>query len=182
MLHDQLDTKRFPANIIFNIKMDFTYKARYVAGGHKAEDPEVQTYASVVSRNSIRIRLLMASLNDLDILSADIAGAYLNALCLEKVYTRCGLEFGPENKGRIATITKALYGLKNSIFTWREHPASTLRDDLHYQQCRADNDVWIRPATKPNGHQRWYLYTQTSFSSSQTNHEKCLLCWISITM
>ena len=70
-----------------------------MAGGHKTEDPEVQTYASVVSHDSVRIRLLMASLNNLDILSVNSSGAYLKTPCLEKVYTRCGLEFGPENKG-----------------------------------------------------------------------------------
>ena len=156
--------QEIPCHIFFDIKMDFTHKARYVAGGHKTE-------ASVVSHDSIRIRLLMASLNNLDILSADIAGAYLNAPCLEKVYTRCGLEFGPENKGQIAIIMKVLYGLKSSAFAWREHLASTLRDDLHYQQCRADNDVWIHPTTKPNGHQ-YCMYTLTTFSSSLINCEK----------
>jgi hypothetical protein len=54
----------------------------------------VNTYASVVSRESVRIALTLAALNDLQILSADIQGAYLNAPCREKIYVRCGPEFG----------------------------------------------------------------------------------------
>ena len=36
-------------HIIFDVKMDFTQKARYVTGGHKTVDPETPTYASVVT-------------------------------------------------------------------------------------------------------------------------------------
>jgi hypothetical protein len=67
---------------VFDIKMDFTRKARYVAGGHATDSPSTQTYASVVSRDSICIAFLIAALNDLDIISADIQGAYL-VLCRE---------------------------------------------------------------------------------------------------
>jgi hypothetical protein len=41
--------------------------------------PSSITYSSVVSRDSVRIALMVAALNDLDILSADIGNAYLNA-------------------------------------------------------------------------------------------------------
>jgi hypothetical protein len=47
--------------------MDFTRKARFVAGGHVMDPPSTQTYASVVARDSVRIAFLMAALNDLDI-------------------------------------------------------------------------------------------------------------------
>ena len=84
--------QQIPWHIIFNVKMDFTRKARYVTGGHKTEDPTTPTYASVVSRDSVHIGFLLAALNDLDVLSADVAGAHLNAPCHEKVFTICGLE------------------------------------------------------------------------------------------
>jgi hypothetical protein len=43
-------------HIVFDVKMDnFAYKARMVAGGHITEPPSSITYASVVSRDSIRI-------------------------------------------------------------------------------------------------------------------------------
>jgi hypothetical protein len=105
--------------------MDFTRKARFVAGGHKTEPPSSITYASVVSRESVRIAFLIAALNDLDIMAADIQGAYLNAPCREKVYTICGHEFG-EHVGKVAVVKLALYGLKSSGFAWRSHLAETL--------------------------------------------------------
>ena len=132
--------QEIPCHIVFDVKMDSTRKARYVAGGHKTETPEAPTFASVVSHESICIGLLMAALNNLEVMSADIAGAYLNTPCMEKVYTCCGLEFGAEYVGRIAIISTALYGLKTSAFAWREHLASTLREHLEYQPCLADND------------------------------------------
>ena len=48
----------------------------------------------------------MASLNDLEVLTADVAGAYLNAPCAEKVYTILGEEFG-NYAGRKAIIVMA---------------------------------------------------------------------------
>ena len=110
--HAPVGYKQIPCHIIFDVKSDFTpRKARFVASGHKTEPPLSITYASVVSRESVRIAFMLAALNDLDILSADVQGAYLNAPCKEKVYTICGYEFG-EYAGRVGVIVKALYGLR----------------------------------------------------------------------
>ena len=49
---------------------------------------------SVVSKDSVRISFLIAALNDLEILGADVGNAYLNAETKEKVYTTAGKEFG----------------------------------------------------------------------------------------
>ena len=73
-------------NIVFDIKMDFTWKARFMADGSIKEVPSEFTFASVVSRDSVRLALLYAALNDLDMLLADVAAAYLNAPVGEKVY------------------------------------------------------------------------------------------------
>ena len=53
-------------------------KARFVADGSRIE-PDVSIYASVVSRESVRLAFLIAALNDLQVLGADCEGAYLNA-------------------------------------------------------------------------------------------------------
>ena len=53
-------------HIVFDIKIDFTRKARFVANGSTTEVEPERTNASVVSRDSIRIALLYAALNDLD--------------------------------------------------------------------------------------------------------------------
>ena len=52
-----------------------------------------------VSGNSIRIAFTLAALTDLNVLSADVQGAYLNAPTKEKVYTIAGLEFGADKVG-----------------------------------------------------------------------------------
>ena len=54
-------------HMIFDIKMgkNFRRKSRMVAGGHTAENPVALTYASVVSRYSVRIALTIAALNNL---------------------------------------------------------------------------------------------------------------------
>jgi hypothetical protein len=48
-------------HIIWDVKMDFTRKARWVLDGHKQADPERCTYAGVVSRESVRIALTYAA-------------------------------------------------------------------------------------------------------------------------
>jgi hypothetical protein len=51
-------------------------------------DPlETATYASVFGQDSVRKGLLIAALNGLSILSADIQNAYLTSPCKENIYT-----------------------------------------------------------------------------------------------
>jgi hypothetical protein len=136
--------------------MDFSRKVRFVASGHVTDPPANITFASVVSRDSVRLAFLIAALNDLHVLGADIRNAYLNAMTSEKVHTICGLEFGQAYLGRFAIITRALYGLKSSGAAWRNTLAGTL-GDLGFVSTLADPDVWIRPATKLNG-DHYYEY------------------------
>ncbi len=110
----------------FEVKMDFTRKARFVAGGHMTDPPSHMTYSSVVTRDSVRLAFLLAALNDIDLLAADIGNAYLNAFTKEKVHTICGTEFGRQYVGCVALITRALYGLKSSGAAWHELFASNL--------------------------------------------------------
>ena len=74
--------------MVFDIKMDdkFTRKALLVANIRKADAPASITYSSVVSRDSIMISLLIASLNNLDICACDIGNSYLNDKCREKLW------------------------------------------------------------------------------------------------
>ncbi|KAI2504020.1 Reverse transcriptase (RNA-dependent DNA polymerase) [Fragilaria crotonensis] len=143
--------QKIKCHFIFDIKMaeNFRRKARLVANGNETDAPPTLTYSSVVSRDSVRIALLIASLNELEVLACDIQNAYLTADCREKIYFIAGPEFGSE-RGSIMIIKKALYGLKSSGAAFRAHLAETLYD-LGYKPTRADPDVWIRPATKPCG-------------------------------
>ena len=132
-------------HVIFDVKMDFTRKARFVAGGHTTDTPGSITYSSVVSRDSIRIAFLVAGLNDLDVLACDVTNAYLNAPCRERIWFEGQIETG-EDCGKVLVLTRALYGLKSSGAAWRADLAATLRD-LNFTSTQADPDVWIRGAT-----------------------------------
>jgi hypothetical protein len=59
--------------MIFDIQIeDFHRKTRFVAGGHTTDTPHAMTYASVMSRESLRVALTLTSLNDVDVNMADI--------------------------------------------------------------------------------------------------------------
>ena len=95
-------------HVVFDVKMDFTRKARFVAGGHMTETPVALCYSSVVSRDSIHLAFLVAALNDLDIFLCDIGNAYLNAPCKEKIWFVAGMECGQSLKGKVMRLVCAL--------------------------------------------------------------------------
>jgi len=140
-------SKWIPFHMIFDIKCNFTHKARFVAGGHMTDAPSQITYSSVVTRESVRIGFLIAALNGLDILAADVGNAYLQAPTREKVHTTAGPEFGPSNIGKTVIVVRAMYGLKSS---------ETLQS-LDFKPSYADPDVWMKPATKADGY-KYYDY------------------------
>jgi hypothetical protein len=141
--------QRIPCMLIFDVKMDFTRKTRLVAGGHVTQPPAVLTYISVVSRKSVRIALLLAALNGMSVLGADISNAYLTAPTTEKVWTVLGPEWGSD-AGKKAIIVRALYGLKASGAAYRNHFASYLQS-LGFISCLADPNVWLRKSKRENG-------------------------------
>jgi hypothetical protein len=109
------------------------------------------TYASVVSRDSVRIAFLLSALNDLDVLCADVGNVYINAPCRGKYWILCGPEFGPELDGCWAILVRALYGLRTSAASWRTHLYQVLQHDLNFVACLADPDVMMRVATRADG-------------------------------
>ena len=52
-----------------------TRKARLVGDGHKAKPPSSIIYSTVVSRDSVRIVLTIASLNDLNVSACNLDNA-----------------------------------------------------------------------------------------------------------
>jgi hypothetical protein len=132
--------KKIPCHMIFDVKMvDFTRKARLVAGGHLTDTPLAKTYASVVSREMVCIALTVAALNSLDVKTGDVMNAYITTPIMEKVWTILGPEFGSD-KGQHAIIVRALYGLKSAGAAFRAHLASFMRH-MGYTCCKADPDL-----------------------------------------
>ena len=75
--------QQIKCHMISDVKIgeNFRRKARLLGGGHTTTAPASITYSSVVSRDSVRIALKIAALNDLDILACDSRNAYLTAVC-----------------------------------------------------------------------------------------------------
>ena len=112
--------------------------------------PSELTYASVVSRDLVRIVLTVAALDGLRIMACDIQKAYLTADCRERIWTRSGPKFGSEAGTIFLLVKKALYGLKSAGAAFRALLAERLYD-IGYVPTKADPDAWLRPAVKPNG-------------------------------
>lgn len=151
--------QRINCHMVFDIKMeDFRRKARLVAGGHTTDAPAVMTYASVVSRESVRLALTLAALNNLQLKAGDVLNAYITAPCKEKIWTVLGPEFG-EDAGKRAVIVRALYGLKSAGAAFRSHLAECMRQ-IGYKPCLADPDIWMKAEVRdtPSGPQRYWSY------------------------
>lgn len=151
-------SKLIDFHIVFYVKMDLVRKARLVAGGHRNKGvPSLLMFSSVESRDSVRIMLLIAALNILNVLSTDIANAYLNATCREKVHVFIGEElFSSEHKEKYAVIVRALYGLKSVGASWRAHLAEEIRL-MGFTTTITDNDVYRRAQIDQEG-KNYYEY------------------------
>jgi len=143
-------------HMIFDVKMDLTWKARLVANWHKTPDPVESTYEGVVSRESVRIALTYAAMMGVNVWVADIQNAYLSAPTSEKFWIICGDEFGVTDKGGKAVVKRALYGTKTAGRDFRNHLRDCM-DHFGYTSCRADTNLWMRMSTK-NGGEEYYEY------------------------
>ena len=151
-------------HMVFDVKSTLQRKARFVADGSRLE-PEVPSYASVVSRESVRLAFLLAALNDLDVWAADCEGAYLNAKPKEPLYTKCGAEFG-EHRGKMAVIVRALYGSKTAAAAWRAAISEQI-ESMGFAMCRGDNDVWMRRGKNTAAEDVWEYVLRRTLAQSK---------------
>jgi hypothetical protein len=120
-------------HLIWDLKMDFRRKARWVLNGHKTPNPIGSTYAGVVSRDSVRIAFTYAALNGVDVCAADIKNAYLQAPSSCKNYIICGPEFGLENVGKVALIHCALCIRWKIRRTQLQEPPAILYETIRFR-------------------------------------------------
>jgi hypothetical protein len=140
-----------PMHMIFDVKQqDMRYKARLVMGGHVIDSSAYNTYSLVIENLSVRLVFLAAAHQGLDIMTGDIANAFPTAPCAEKVWSKCGPEFGAQ-EGSIVILKRALYGLKTASRSYHEFFGDTLRR-MGFQPTRADQDLWFRKATDHDGY------------------------------
>jgi hypothetical protein len=132
--------------------------------------PATIIYASVVSRETVRIALLMAALNDLNVKVGDVLNAYITAPIAEKIWTVLGPEFGID-AGKSAIIVRALHGLKSTGAAFCMHLASFMRQ-MGYTSCKADLDLWYKAETRPADNFRimptYFVMLTTSYASTTT--------------
>ena len=134
-------------HLVFDVRMNFQCKARWVKDGQKTPDPETFSYADVVSRENIRILLTHAALHGVLVVAADIRNVYLQAPTSEKHFVICGPEFGIDNVGEKALITQALYGGKTTGRDFWHHLRSCMKF-LGFELSYADPDVWMRQSVR----------------------------------
>ena len=123
----------------------------------------------------MRLALLYAALNGLDVMTADIMNAYLTAPTSQKLHTKCGPEFGSD-AGKRAVITRALYGNKAAGADFRNHLRECMKH-LGYESCLADPDLWMRMAKKDNGdsyYEYLLLYVDDALAISERPKEQLM--------
>ena len=73
------DYQHAPLRMTFDVKSDLTQKARLVVGGHVIDADHLNSYASVVKGQSVRLLQCIADNNNLDTLCGDVSNAFVNA-------------------------------------------------------------------------------------------------------
>ena len=120
---------KITCHLIFDLKIDIKRKAQYVAGGHLTDVPTYMTYSSVVSRDTVLIGFLVATLNNLDVLAGDIRNYFLEDPTKERILLYAGDEWRPDNE-KVVIVVRALYGLKYSARQFWNCLAETLGNRL----------------------------------------------------
>ena len=85
-IEDLVAYEHISGHLIFDVKISekFRRKVIFVDDGHIVETPASVTYSTVVYCDSVRILLLAAALNGLEVKGADVQNAFLSANYLEK--------------------------------------------------------------------------------------------------
>ena len=77
--------KKASGHLIYDVKIDFTRKSRWVKDGNQIPNPKTSCYDGVVSCEIIQIALTYAALHKIYVKAADIQNAYLQAPSSEKI-------------------------------------------------------------------------------------------------
>ena len=86
-----IGNKQINCHMIYDVKMeDSRCKYLLVAGRHMTETPKCMTYASVVGRETVRIALTIAALNNLQGKAGYLMNTYVTEPCSEKIWTVLG--------------------------------------------------------------------------------------------
>ena len=90
---------------------------------------------------------------NVDVLSADIKGKYLNVTCKYNINFRAGVGIG-FRKGLEIVNDRSLYGLNSADAVYMVKISHTLLD-LGFESCLDDTDVWMWNYMNPYDFKFW---------------------------
>jgi len=134
--------KRLHCHLVFDVKSDLRRKARFVAGGHRTEDPKDGIFAGIANIRAVRMAIQLAEINGLETWALDIGNANLHAKTKEKLYVVAGPEYG-DLQGHYLLVEQSLYGLHSSGFRFAELLADILRE-MGFFPSKADPAIWMK--------------------------------------
>ena len=144
------DIKPIGCRWVFNIKYNSDgslerYKSRLDAKGYTQSYriDYTYTFAPVEKLNIIRILISFAVNLNWELHQYDIKNAFLNGELEEEIYMQ--IHQGYENhtiKGKLCTLKRALYGLKQSPRAWF-WKFTKIMELLEYRQCNGDHTLFF---------------------------------------
>ena len=112
-------------------------QSKIVANGHKVSTPTSMSCSTVVSRDSVRMLLLVAASNDSDVLGSNFQNTFPSAGNLKKHHLIAGDEFGHEKDKVFIAGVRALHGLKSASAAFGSLMAEKL-DEMNFVSSAAD--------------------------------------------
>ena len=135
------------SRMVYKIKRDGRYKARFVACGYSQKPGEDYdtTFAPVSQLTTFRLFLALSLQLGLTISQADVETAYLYSDLDEEIYIRIpeGMDDRDDDGNKMCwKLKKGLYGLKQSGFLWYRLISGWLRD-FGFEQSVVDSCIYV---------------------------------------
>ena len=118
--------------------------------------PATTTYASIVSRETVKIALMITAINDLEAELFDILNVHIETPVTKKVWTTLGPEFSKDSR-KTAVIVRGLHGLKLAGAAFISHVARCM-ESLGYKPCRTNLNLWLKHEIRPEDGFQYYSY------------------------
>lgn len=121
------------------------YKARFVAKGF-SQRPGIdfnETYASVVTHDTMRIVMATVAAEDLEMSQMDVKSAFLNGDLKEELYMLQPEGFVVGQKNEVCRLHKSIYGLKQASHVWGEHFTNFIKEH-HFNPSESDPCFFTR--------------------------------------
>ena len=142
------NTHILPTLVLFTQKFDGTKKCRFVVRGDLQHE-WTETFSTVVFKNSIRLQITEAAIQDQELVSFDVVKAFINSPIKDgrKIYIRIPSGFVSNDRkvppGCCFLLKRYLYGLKESPREWSNTWTEFLVS-LNFTRSKLDWNMFIR--------------------------------------